>query len=88
VVNEVPDMANRITDDSQARVVAGLTGESLTDAIRVALAERLRRTQPDDLAARLREIGEHCAHLPDQRITVLRQFAVAHDHTEIGSDLA
>lgn len=56
--------------DRLARAVAALTGETLTDAIRTALAERLererlRRGQPDDLAARLREIGEHCARLPD-----------------------
>jgi antitoxin VapB len=56
--------------DSLAREVAALTGESLTVAIRTALAERLarerlRRGQPDNLAARLREIGGHCARLPD-----------------------
>jgi hypothetical protein len=27
--------------------------------------ERPRRGQPSDLSARLREIGEHCASLPD-----------------------
>lgn len=56
--------------DRLARAVAALTGETLTDAVRTALAERLererlRRGQPGDLAARLREIGEHCAALPD-----------------------
>jgi antitoxin VapB len=56
--------------DRLAREVASLTGESLTVAIRTALAERLarerfRRGQPSDLAARLREVGEHCARLPD-----------------------
>lgn len=56
--------------DRLARAVAALTGESLTDAVRTSLAERLererlRRGQPDDLAARFREIGEHCAALPD-----------------------
>jgi antitoxin VapB len=56
--------------DRLAREVATLTGESLTDTIRKALSERLereklRRGQPSDLAARLREIGEHCASLPD-----------------------
>lgn len=50
--------------------MAALTGESLTEAVRQALAERLererlRRGQPPDMAARLREIGEHCAALPD-----------------------
>lgn len=56
--------------DRLAREVAALTGETLTDAVRRALAERLererlRRGQPHDLAARLREIGMHCASLPD-----------------------
>jgi antitoxin VapB len=56
--------------DRLAREVAALTGETLTDTIRKALTERLererlRRGQPADLAARLREIGKHCASLPD-----------------------
>lgn len=56
--------------DRLAREVAALTGESLTQAIRIALAERLererlKRGEPADLAARLREIGKHCATLPD-----------------------
>jgi antitoxin VapB len=56
--------------DRLAREVAALTGESLTDAVRTALAERLereqlRRGQPSNMAARLRAIGEHCASLPD-----------------------
>jgi antitoxin VapB len=56
--------------DRLAREVAALTGETLTDTIRKALSERLererlRRGQPADLAARLREIGQHCANLPD-----------------------
>ncbi len=56
--------------DRLAREVASLTGETVTDAIRTALAERLarerlRRGPPGDLAARMRVIGEHCASLPD-----------------------
>jgi antitoxin VapB len=56
--------------DRLAREVAALTGETLTDAIRKALTERLererlRRGHAVDLASRLREIGQHCAHLPD-----------------------
>ncbi len=56
--------------DRLAREVAALTGETLTDTIRKALRERLvreklRRGHPSDLATRLREIGEHCAGLPD-----------------------
>jgi antitoxin VapB len=56
--------------DRLAREVAALTGETLTDTIRIALSERLererlRRAQPTDLAARFRAIGEHCAALPD-----------------------
>ena len=56
--------------DRLAREVAALTGESLTDAVRKALAERLgrerlRRGLPQSLADRLMEIGRHCAALPD-----------------------
>jgi antitoxin VapB len=56
--------------DRLAREVVALTGESLTEAIRKALAERLERErlrlgQPGNLVQRLREIGEHCARLPD-----------------------
>jgi antitoxin VapB len=56
--------------DRLARAVAALTGETLTAAVRTALAERLererlRRGEFADLAAHIREIGEHCASLPD-----------------------
>jgi antitoxin VapB len=56
--------------DRLAREVAALTGESLTKAIRTALAERLarerlRRGVGGRLADRLMEIGRHCAALPD-----------------------
>jgi antitoxin VapB len=56
--------------DRLAREVAALTGESLTDAVRISLSERLdrerrRRGAPDRLAERLLEIGAHCAALPD-----------------------
>ena len=56
--------------DRLARAVAALTGETLTDAVRVALAERLERVrlrqgEPAGLAERLMEIGRHCAALPD-----------------------
>ncbi|MGH7060398.1 MAG: type II toxin-antitoxin system VapB family antitoxin [Stellaceae bacterium] len=56
--------------DRLAREVAALTGETLTQAIRNALAERLererlRRGDPTRLADRLMEIGRHCAALPD-----------------------
>jgi antitoxin VapB len=55
--------------DRLARAVAALTGETLTAAVRNALAERLEREQlkrgkPKDLAAQLLEIGRHCASLP------------------------
>jgi len=55
--------------DRLARAVAALTGETLTTAVKKALAERLererlKRGEPYDIAARLREIGEHCASLP------------------------
>ena len=56
--------------DRLARAVAALTGETLTMAVRKALAgrlerERLKRGERADLLARIREIGEHCANLPD-----------------------
>ncbi len=57
--------------DRLARAVAALTGESLTDAIRNALADRLarenlrRRGQTPGLAQKLHAIGAHCAGLPD-----------------------
>jgi antitoxin VapB len=56
--------------DQLARAIVALTGETLTEAIREALAERLEREwrlrgQPGNLAERLREIGEHSASLPD-----------------------
>ena len=56
--------------DRLAREVVALTGETLTDAIRKALSERLeretlRRGHAVDLAARFSAIGQHCARLPD-----------------------
>jgi antitoxin VapB len=56
--------------DRLARAVAALTGETLTAAVRTALAERLerehlRRGQTADLVARIGAIGVHCASLPD-----------------------
>jgi antitoxin VapB len=56
--------------DRLAREVAKLTGESLTEAVRKALAERLererrRRGQSKGLAERLNELAKECAALPD-----------------------
>ena len=56
--------------DRLAREVAALTGETLTDAIRKALAERLererlRRGGSARLADRLMQLGQECAALPD-----------------------
>jgi antitoxin VapB len=56
--------------DRLAREVAKLTGESLTEAVRKALAERLEREQrkrgrSKSLAERLDEIALRCAALPD-----------------------
>jgi antitoxin VapB len=56
--------------DRLAREVAALMGETLTDAVRKSLAERLererlRRGGTSRLAERLMEIGRHCAALPD-----------------------
>jgi len=57
--------------DRLAREVANLTGETLTEAIRIALAERLarerlRRAQPGGLAERLLDLGRQTSALPDQ----------------------
>jgi antitoxin VapB len=54
-----------------AQAVAALTGETVVDAIRTALLERLererlRRGATPRLAERLLEIGAHCAALPDR----------------------
>jgi antitoxin VapB len=56
--------------DRLAREVAALTGESVMDAIRNALAERLereklRRGEPVRLADQLEQLGRECAALPD-----------------------
>jgi len=56
--------------DRLAREVAGLTGETLTEAIRVALAERLERVrlqrgESARLADQLEELGRECAALLD-----------------------
>jgi antitoxin VapB len=56
--------------DRLARELAALTGETLTEAIRKALADRLERERlcrgiPGRLADRLMELGRHCAALPD-----------------------
>ena len=55
--------------DSLARQVARLTGETLTEAVRGALRERLRQEQlkrgeGPDLARALAEIARRCAALP------------------------
>ena len=55
--------------DSLARQVASLTGETLTEAIRISLAERLRREklkrgEGPNLAKELEEIANRCAALP------------------------
>ena len=56
--------------DRLAREVAALTGESLTQAVRTALAERLererlRRGRGMGLAEQLHKLGQECAALPD-----------------------
>lgn len=57
--------------DRLAREMASFTGETLTDAIRIALIERLarerarRRHGRAGLAEHLLKIGRECAALPD-----------------------
>ena len=54
--------------DRLARELAAATGETITVAVKTALAERLaraRRRRPRrDLIAALTRISEHCASLP------------------------
>jgi antitoxin VapB len=55
--------------DELARRLASLTGESLTEAIRTSLRERLRQEQlkrggGPELASALLEIASRCAALP------------------------
>lgn len=57
--------------DELAREVAALTGESLTQAVKSSLVQRLererrKRCDPEALAARLDDIARHCAALPDR----------------------
>jgi antitoxin VapB len=71
--------------DRLAREMAALTGETLTDAIRIALAEpldreRLKRGQPGDLAALIRAIGEQFASLPDRDVRSPDEI-LGHDET-------
>ncbi len=52
-----------------ARRLADVTGRSITDAVLYALREQLRREQGrselNDVAADLMDVGRHCAALPD-----------------------
>jgi antitoxin VapB len=55
--------------DRLIRELAGLTGETMTEAVRVAVETRLRRERvrkggAKGLAERLNEIALHCASLP------------------------
>lgn len=63
-----------LTDPETGRLaheVAELTGESVTEAVRKSLAERLareqrrRRGRTTGIAEELNEIAKHCAALPD-----------------------
>jgi len=56
--------------DRLVRAVAALTGETLTDAVRIALAERLarerlRRGESGRFADQFEQLGRECAALPD-----------------------
>jgi len=56
--------------DELAHEVAALTGETVTEAIQNALAERLARAQQNRVQAsalltKMREIADHFAALPD-----------------------
>jgi len=56
--------------DRLIRELAGLTGETMTEAVRMAVQdrlarERIRRTASHGLARRLDELARECAALPD-----------------------
>lgn len=55
-----------------ARRLAAATGETVTEAVRIALQERLRRIETrrsgQNLADRLDEIALYCASLPVRRM--------------------
>jgi len=56
------------------RRLAEATGKTMTEAVRIAVQERLRRVQARrsgggrELARRLDEIAQHCAALPVRRM--------------------
>jgi antitoxin VapB len=54
--------------DRLARELAARTGEGITEAVIIALRERLERTKrrtPAGLSGRLLQIGRECAGLPE-----------------------
>ena len=64
-------MAFEIKDEPKvdlARWLSALTGEPITETVRIALRERLNRMEAGisgrPLRERLQEIAEHCAALP------------------------
>jgi antitoxin VapB len=67
-------MALSIKDASTDRLIrelAGLTGETMTEAVRAAVRDRLarertRRGASQELARRLDELAKECAALPDE----------------------
>lgn len=88
-------MALSIEDpDTQqlARRLAAATGESLTDAVRRAVAERLARVEraagqaEEDLVARLDAIARHCAALPVLRRRSEEEI-LGYDERETGEPL-
>jgi len=62
------NIKDRATEQS-VRELAGLTGESVTTAVRRAAEERLQRVRREraagSLTAELLEIGRRCTALPD-----------------------
>lgn len=71
--------------DRLARQVAALTGESLTEAIRTALAERLareryKRGQPADGLARLEAMAAEIAAMPDLDTRTLEEIIGYDEH--------
>ena len=79
-------MSLNIKNDETCRLageLAGLTGETMTGAITVALRERLaREKRRRDVDARVQElhaIGQRCAHLVGERASSLEHGDLLYD---------
>jgi antitoxin VapB len=74
--------------EAVARQVAGVTGESLTDAILHSLEYRLARLQTGrveaDLADQILDIGRRCAAMPDLDVRPADEILGYHQDGTVG----